>query len=635
MAKKNLEDILHKYWGYDSFRPLQREIMESVMEGKDTIALMPTGGGKSLTYQVSALCMDGICIVITPLISLMKDQVDALRKRKILAQVVHSGMSYRDIDKVLDNCVYGDYKFLYVSPERLETDIFKARVAKMNVSMIAVDEAHCISQWGYDFRPSYLRIENIRALVPNAVVLAVTATATKEVVIDIQAKLGFKKENLFTMSFARKNLSFVVRNAEDKNSMLLKIIYSVKGVGIIYCRTRKETENVAAFLQTEGVPADFYHGGLSYMMRSTKQEAWISEKTIVMVATNAFGMGIDKSNVRFVIHYNMPDTLEAYYQEAGRAGRDGTDSYAVMLSSKNDDDSAMQILTSSFPSVKEIKYIYSLIGNHLGLAIGEGFQSVHDFNIYDFCSKFRIYSTTVLNSIHILELCGYLTLTDNIDNPTRVKFSVSRDELYRIQIERDDIDKFITILMRVYTGIFSQFVAIDEKYLSHLSGYSLSYIGDAFKKLGHLRVINYIPSKQTPLLIMQTERLSLDNIRIDANQYSVRRQRSEKRLDAIMKYKDSINCCRSLLMQRYFGEESNVACGRCDICRSQLHDARAIPKSEDVEVVIIELVSNESLSVKDLLLRIKAPALVIEHHLKKLLAEGKLKIETTGLIALV
>ncbi len=635
MAKKNLEDILHKYWGYDSFRPLQREIMESVMEGKDTIALMPTGGGKSLTYQVSALCMDGICIVITPLISLMKDQVDALRKRKILAQVVHSGMSYRDIDKVLDNCVYGDYKFLYVSPERLETDIFKARVAKMNVSMIAVDEAHCISQWGYDFRPSYLRIENIRALVPNAVVLAVTATATKEVVIDIQAKLGFKKENLFTMSFARKNLSFVVRNAEDKNSMLLKITYSVKGVGIIYCRTRKETENVAAFLQTEGVPADFYHGGLSYMMRSTKQEAWISEKTIVMVATNAFGMGIDKSNVRFVIHYNMPDTLEAYYQEAGRAGRDGTDSYAVMLSSKNDDDSAMQILTSSFPSVKEIKYIYSLIGNHLGLAIGEGFQSVHDFNIYDFCSKFRIYSTTVLNSIHILELCGYLTLTDNIDNPTRVKFSVSRDELYRIQIERDDIDKFITILMRVYTGIFSQFVAIDEKYLSHLSGYSLSYIGDAFKKLGHLRVINYIPSKQTPLLIMQTERLSLDNIRIDANQYSVRRQRSEKRLDAIMKYKDSINCCRSLLMQRYFGEESNVACGRCDICRSQLHDARAIPKSEDVEVVIIELVSNESLSVKDLLLRIKAPALVIEHHLKKLLAEGKLKIETTGLIALV
>ena len=635
MAEKKIEDILRKYWGYDSFRPLQKEIIESVISGKDTIALMPTGGGKSLTYQVSALYMPGICIVVTPLISLMKDQVDALRKRKILAQAVHSGMGYRDIDTVLDNCVYGDYKFLYVSPERLETDIFKARLAKMNVSMIAVDEAHCISQWGYDFRPSYLNIANIRPIVPNAVVLAVTATATKEVVIDIQSKLGFSKENIFTMSFARKNLSFVVREEEDKNSMLLKVIYSVKGVGIIYCRTRKDTENVAKFLQTEGIPADFYHGGLSYMIRSTKQEAWISEKTVVMVATNAFGMGIDKANVRYVIHYNMPDTLEAYYQEAGRAGRDGLESYAVMLSSKNDDKSSLQILEGSFPSIKEIKQIYSLLGNHLGLAIGEGNQTIHDFNVYDFCSKFRMYSTNVLNSLNILELCGYLTLTDNVDNPTRIRFSVSREELYRIQLERDDIDKFVTILMRVYTGLFSQFASIDEKYLSHLSGYSLAYISEAFKKLGQLRVINYIPSRQTPLLIMQSERLDLDNLRINANQYSVRKQRAEKRLDAVLKYKNSTNYCRSLMMQLYFGEENGEPCGKCDICRSHRHNSNAIQKNENIEEVIIKLVTNEAISVKDLALKIKASSSAIEHSLKQLLIDGRVKIETSGLISLL
>ncbi|MEG1935845.1 MAG: ATP-dependent DNA helicase RecQ, partial [Rikenellaceae bacterium] len=351
-----------KYWGYDSFRPLQKSVIESVLAGRDTLALMPTGGGKSITYQIPALAMKGICVVVTPLISLMKDQVDSLRKRKIMAQAVHSGMTSREIDAILDNCVYGDYKFLYVSPERLETDIFRARFERMNISMIAVDEAHCISQWGYDFRPAYLNIQKIRPLAPDAVVLAVTATATPVVVADIQQKLGFKKENVFTMSFARHNISYIVRECEDKRSMILKIIYSLNnGVGIIYCRTRKDCEELSAFLVSSGIKSDFYHGGLSYPMRSSKQESWIKEQIKVVVATNAFGMGIDKHNVRYVIHHDTPDTLEAYYQEAGRVGRDGHTSYAVMLSNKNDNASASRRIEGQYPSIAEIKQIYGLI----------------------------------------------------------------------------------------------------------------------------------------------------------------------------------------------------------------------------------------------------------------------------------
>lgn len=634
----SIDELLKKYWGYDSFRPLQRSVIESVLAGCDTLALMPTGGGKSITYQIPALAKSGICVVITPLISLMKDQVDSLRKRKIMAQAVHSGMTSREIDVVLDNCVYGDYKFLYVSPERLETDIFRTRFEKMNVSMIAVDEAHCISQWGYDFRPSYLNIAKIRALAPDAVMLAVTATATTVVVKDIQQKLGFVEENVFTMSFARHNISYIVRECEDKRSMILKIIYSLNGTGIVYCRTRKDCEELSAFLVSEGVKSDFYHGGLSYPMRNSKQEAWIKEQISVVVATNAFGMGIDKHNVRFVIHHDTPDTLEAYYQEAGRAGRDGKTSYAVLLSNKNDNVAASRRIEGQYPSIDEIKAIYGLICNYLNLAIGEGEQTVHDFNIYDFCSKFRVFSTNVLNSINILQLCGYMTITDNLDNPTRIHFSVSREELYRIQLTRNDLESFLSILLRSYTGLFSQFVPIDEHYLAHISGYTVQYINEAFKKLGQLKVINYIPCRQTPLLIMNTERLSPDNIRIDANQYSLRKEQSIKRLDSIFEYKDSQDKCRSLILQHYFGEQSEYECGTCDVCRAKLKmgDIAAQDKNIDaVKEVIIKVLEQQKVDIKSLMKRVKASQLLIERGVKELLESGEVVQLSDGNIDLI
>lgn len=619
------DELLKRYWGYDSFRPLQKKVIDSVMAGNDTLALMPTGGGKSITYQISALAMSGICVVVTPLISLMKDQVDSLRKRKIMAQAVHSGMTSREIDVVLDNCVYGDYKFLYVSPERLETDIFRARFERMNVSIIAVDEAHCISQWGYDFRPSYLNIAKIRALAPNAVLLAVTATATTMVVADIQQKLGFAKENVFSMSFARGNISYIVRECEDKRSMMMKIIYSLNGTGIVYCRTRKDCEELSAFLVSQGIKSDFYHGGLSYPMRNSKQESWIKEQIMVVVATNAFGMGIDKHNVRYVIHHDTPDTLEAYYQEAGRAGRDGKTSYAVLLSNKKDNASATRRIEGQFPSIQEIKTIYGLICNYLDLAVGDGDQSAHDFNIYDFCSKFRLFSTNVLNAINILQLCGYMTLTDNIDNPTRIHFSVSREELYKIQLTRDDLDGFLSILLRLYTGLFSQFVPIDEHYLAHISGYTVAYINEAFKKLGQLKVINYIPCRQTPLLIMNTERLSSDNIRIDANQYALRKEQSLKRLDSIFEYKDRTDKCRSLILQHYFGEQSDMECGTCDVCRTKLKMQNQKVQNQNVDVVkevIIGVLSQHKTDVKSLMKRVKASQELIERAVKELLQQG-------------
>ncbi|MFI3322223.1 MAG: ATP-dependent DNA helicase RecQ [Rikenellaceae bacterium] len=618
----SIDKILEKYWGYDSFRPLQREIIESILSGKDTIALMPTGGGKSITFQVSALAKKGICIVVTPLISLMKDQIDALRKRRIKAQVVHGGMTAREIDLVLDNCVYGDYKFLYVSPERLETELFRARMARMDVSMIAVDEAHCISQWGYDFRPAYLNIAKVRELAPDAPILAVTATATTEVVKDIEDKLLMSKPRLFRMSFARPNISYVVRNIEDKRSMILKIISALNGVGIIYCQTRNRCEEIAQFLKSQNIPADFYHGGMSHLLRGAKQEQWINEQIRIIVATNAFGMGIDKPNVRFVIHHDTPDTLEAYYQEAGRAGRDGLPSYAVLLTDKNDENSALQRVKAEYPSIDEIKQIYSLVCNYLEIAIGDGEGQSFDFNVYDFCSKFRFFSSHVVNALNVMQLCGYVTLTETINSRTRIHITASREELYRIQLFHSDLENFLAILMRCYTGLFSQFVAIDEKYLSHVSGYSIPYISDAFKKLGQLRVISYIPSKDTPLLIFNNERLAVDNIRIDANQYLLRKKQALKRLDSVFEYSSSNIKCRSLILQNYFGEECSESCGTCDICRARIKVERASEQRDYVKSVtdlIIKKLTSKPYDLKELMIEIKAPKSTIEESVKGLL----------------
>lgn len=562
------EEILKKYWGYDTFRPLQKEIIESVYSGKDTVALMPTGGGKSITYQVAALALDGLCIVVTPLISLMKDQVDALHRKKIAALSIHSGMTQREIDIVLDNCVYGDYKFLYISPERISSPIFKHRFARMNVSMIAVDEAHCISQWGYDFRPSYINIAELRKLQPTATVLAVTATATPAVVKDIGEKLLFVEENIIKMSFERKNLSYIKREVEDKRAHLLKVINSVPGCGIVYVRYREDCENIATFLNEEGISAESYHGGMSYHMRNSKQERFMNGSCRVMVATNAFGMGIDKADVRFVVHFSPSDSIESYYQEAGRAGRDGKPSFAVLLYNKRDIQSIHATLKAQFPPISEIKRHYDLIHSFLSVAYGDGEDSGFDFDVFAFCKQYGLFSSTVLNSIDILNYNGYMTLTEEFENPTRVMFSVNRDDMYRLQIRHKELDNFISLLLRVYTGIFSEFVTIDEEYLARVSGYTVEQINKYFKQLGEQRVIRYIPKKRTPRLTLHVERLPLESLLISHDSYILRRERNEKRTTIMLDYLSSDDRCLSKIMQEYFGETDVKECGKCSWCRS-------------------------------------------------------------------
>lgn len=621
----NLETILKKYWGYDSFRPLQKEIIESVLKGHDTLALMPTGGGKSITYQVSALSKKGVCIVVTPLISLMKDQVDALRRKKILAYAIHSGLTTREIDIILDNCVYGDSKFLYVSPERLATDIFRRRFAKMNVNLIAVDEAHCISQWGYDFRPLYLEIIKIRELQPDVPVLAVTATATKQVAQDIMEKLGFETQNFFSMSFERTNLSFIVRHVDNKFDHALRVISSVKGSGIIYCRTRGRCEEVSQKLQSVGVSADFYHAGLTSKIRELKQDSWLKGSTQIIVATNAFGMGIDKSDVRFVIHYEMPTNLEAYYQEAGRAGRDLKESFAVLLSEKSDVDSISQRVVSEFPSIEKIKEIYHSLFNYLSIAIGDGKDSVTEFNIYDFCAKFKHFSLTTISAFKILQLNGYLTLTDDLDNPTRIMFKVSREELYRIEIAHSDLESLIKILLRVYTGLFSSLVVVDEEYLAKISGYSVTHVAEMFLNLSRLRVISYIPRRRTPLMILHEERLPTNNLYISAQSYSFRRKLAEKRLSSMVEYVTQIDRCRSVLLREYFGETDVLECGKCDVCRK--NGVQKPNEQKLLESKILELIDRGITKIDELPRHIKGDKGDITTHLRLMIEKDVLVLD--------
>lgn len=624
--------ILKKYWGYDHFFPLQEEVIRSVGQGVDTLALMPTGGGKTITYQVPALASEGICIVVTPLISLMKDQIDQLRRRRIPALCVHSGMMSKEIDIALDNCVYGDYKFLYVSAERLHTKIFLSRLARMKVCLLAVDEAHCISQWGYDFRPSYLRIAEIRQIIPDAPVLAVTATATPEVAEDIMLQLRFGKPNVKRMSFARENLSYLVRHTEDKNDHLLRIINSVDGSGIVYVRTRKHAEEISAFLNEHRIDADFYHGGMQHGFRTAKQEAWTGNKRRVIVATNAFGMGIDKADVRYVVHYELPDSLEAYYQEAGRAGRDKKPAFAVLLHTPSDNAALLKRARSEFPSMEQIKQLYESLFNYLQIPIGAGKESVIDFNLYDFCYKFNVFTLTALNSIKILQLNGYVTLTEEIDNPTRVMFSVSREELYRIQVERSDLEKFIRIILRLYTGIFSEFVQIDEEYIAHVSGYTKEYIADAFWKLGQLRVIRYIPRKRTPLLILNEERLPGENLFISSDSYERRKKSTFKRIEAVMEYVNATDQCRSGMLQRYFGEPTAKKCGKCDVCR----DEKAVDKGspENIRDRIAAILETEACDVKKLVSLIRQDAAMIVETIRRMTEENLIEQRSDGILRL-
>ena len=589
---------------------MQREIIESVLSGHDTLALMPTGGGKSLTFQVPALAVEGLTIVITPLIALMKDQVDNLRRRGISAVAVHSGLDSHRIEAALDNCTFGDVKLLYLSPERLATDAFRLRLKRMNVSFVVVDEAHCISQWGYDFRPSYLRIAEIRQMVPEATFLALTASATEVVAKDIMHQLGFSEERVLRSSFARPNLSYVVRKTSDKLEQIVRVIKNVEGTGIIYADTREKCEELTQTLKKEGFKANFYHAGLPAMERSLRQDEWRNDELDVMVATNAFGMGIDKSDVRFVIHYSLCDTLEAYYQEAGRAGRDGKRSYALLLYDDNDITRRRQILESEFPPIEEVKHIYERIACFLQIAIGDGAGLSYTFNIHEFCLRERIFSAKVRSAISLLEQNGYLTLTDEHEQPARMMFECSRDSLYSVHAGGNDMDIMLRTILRKYDGLFTHFRAINELEVAAEAGLSHERVHELMKVLWRMRIIRYIPANNSPMLFYDIERLPTKDIYISPTTYQHRRELMLERYNSIIQYVSNEDECRSRVIENYFGDSEAKPCGVCDTCL-KARDSRR--KVEAIERSIMELLESEELDIKEVVARIDAaPDLVVE-----------------------
>ncbi|MGQ8335437.1 RecQ family ATP-dependent DNA helicase [Sunxiuqinia sp. A32] len=560
------KSILTRYWGYPEFRSMQEEIINSVAEGNDTLGLMPTGGGKSITFQVYSLSKPGMCIVITPLISLMKDQVENLSRKGIKALAIHSGMTMQEVNVTFNSATWGDYKFLYISPERIATERFRERLLQMNINLIAIDEAHCISQWGYDFRPSYLRIVELRELLPDVPLLALTATATTKVVKDIQQRLQFKKENVIQKSFYRDNLVYVVREREDKLNYLLQSVQKVKGSGIIYVRSRKKTRELCDFLRKNKISADYYHAGLSGVNRSKKQEDWKQGKTRVIVSTNAFGMGIDKSDVRFVVHFGIPDSPEAYFQEAGRAGRDEKKAFAVLIYSKADVLALKNQVEKSFPTVDVIKRVYQALCNSLQLAIGYGKNQSYDFHIGDFASKYKIAITTVFNSLKILQREGYLELTEEVDNPSRVHFIVKRDELYRFQVANSSFDGFIKLLLRSYSGLFTNYIGIDEEMLANRAGVNIEVVYRFLNHLNSFKVIHYIPRKKAPYVIFTRERVEIERLKITKENYGDRKKEYQERIDAMIHYTTNNLKCRSQSLLQYFGEKEPVRCGKCDVC---------------------------------------------------------------------
>jgi len=561
--------ILTRYWGFTSFKPLQEEIIRSVAEGRDTLGLMPTGGGKSITFQVPALAMEGTCLVITPLIALMKEQVSRLNNLEIKSLAIHSAMSREEIDITLENCIYGDYKFLYVSPERISTQVFQGKIGRLTLSLVAVDEAHCISQWGYDFRPSYLKIASLRNLIaPEVPFLALTATATPQVIDDIMNKLAFRQNNVLRTSFLRKNISYLVRHAEEKGSYLIKTLNKVKGSGIVYVRSRKRCREVAEILAENGISADFYHAGLSDELRDRKQAAWTTGKTRVIVATNAFGMGIDKADVRFVIHWDIPDSIENYFQESGRAGRDNKPAYAVLLYSPSDKTRLNDSLRLKFPPVEKIKDIYDALCNYLQVPLGSGKDNVFDFNIADFVSRFRLPVIETFNSLAFLQREGYIEFTEEINNPSRVHFVVGRDDLYKFQVANESFDGFIKLLLRSYTGMFTEFVAINEESLARKAAITRDTVYQYLVKLSSMNIIRYIPGKKTALVIFTEERLVRKALMISPDNYLHVKEKYSARLEKIIDYAESKNRCRSVILLDYFGEESD-RCGICDVCRER------------------------------------------------------------------
>ena len=622
--------LLKQYWGYDEFRPLQEEIILSVADQKDTLALMPTGGGKSITFQVYSLSSEGICLVVTPLIALIKDQVENLRSKNIKALAIYSGMSAREIDTALNNAVYGDYKFLYISPERIGSEKFREFLIRMKLNLITVDEAHCISQWGYDFRPSYLTICDLRKIFPDVPVLALTATATDKVVEDIQSKLLFRGKNVLQKSFRRDNLIYLVRDKEDKIGYLTDTIRKAKGTGIVYVRNRKKTREIAQLLQSNNIAADYYHAGLATDIRSQKQDKWMSGECRVIVSTNAFGMGIDKPDVRFVIHLDLPDSLEAYFQEAGRAGRDGKKSVAVLLYNSTDKRRLHKMVTDSFPTIEIIRSVYNSMANYLSIAVGSGKGGIFSFRIEDFSKKFEFQVSTVYHSLKLLERQGYLSYVENVDNYSRVIFTVRRDDLYKIQLGSPELDIFIKLILRSYTGVFTDFVNIDESLLARRLNSTGEQIYDLLKLLAKQKILEYIPARKTPVIVFETERIETNRIRLSADNYQHRKLKYQSQVDSVINYASNNEYCRSVALLEYFGQFNSEPCGSCDVCSGDHGSGISVGDFKRISGKICKVLNDQSCTIDNLIKLINEPEPGILKVSRWLLDNSILKAASNG-----
>ena len=622
------QDILRQYWGYPDFRGIQRDIIESIASGKDTLGLMPTGGGKSITFQVPALAQEGVCIVITPLIALMKDQVQHLKQRGILADAIYSGKTRSEIVQILENCIFGGIKILYVSPERLGTDIFQTKLRHINVSFITVDEAHCISQWGYDFRPSYLKIADIREQKPGIPILALTATATPEVVDDIQEQLHFGEKNVFKMSFERKNLAYIVRTVSDKQHEMIHILQCVKGSAIVYARSRKRTKEMSELINQSGISATFYHAGLDPAVKDERQKAWQADKVRVMVATNAFGMGIDKPDVRMVIHIDCPDSLEAYFQEAGRAGRDGEKSYAVLLYDTSDERKLKKRIDDTFPEKELIKDIYERLAYFFQIGVTSGRGKTFEFNIEKFCYIYKYFPTKVDSALRILEHCGYLHYEDNPDGKARLMFPMGRNDLYMLDNLTPNEDAIITALLRTYGGLFTDYVYIDESLVAYQTELSVQLVYTILKNLSARHIVNFIPQRKTPYITYTRDRVDGDKVIITEEAWESRRTQYVKRIEGILLYAQNNHICRSRQLLRYFGEETKEDCQHCDVCLAhKTKDTEDKKEAKQAKEAILRLLDDKKRHFVTELRQITQPSQLLDDALEYLIAENIIHID--------
>ena len=629
------KEILKRYWGYDDFRGIQREIIESIGLGHDTLGLMPTGGGKSITFQVPALAMEGVCIVITPLIALMKDQVHHLRRRGIFAAAIYSGMQHDEILRTLDNCILGRTKFLYVSPERLTSELFVTKLRHMRISFLTVDEAHCISQWGYDFRPSYLEIANIRTLLPDIPVLALTATATPQVVDDICEKLTLHATqnaphstfNVFRMSFERANLTYLVRHVADKEQELIHILSHTTGAAIVYVRSRRRSKELATALAKAGLEATFYHAGLESDDKDQRQQAWTADRTRIIVATNAFGMGIDKPDVRLVVHYDCPDSIEAYFQEAGRAGRDGQQAYAVLLYNNSDNSKLQQRIDDNFPPREYIRQVYEHLAYYYQIALGDGFGITREFNIDQFCTRFHHFPTRVHSALHILQRAGYIEYDEAPDLQTRVQFLLERQELYRLKDTTPDEERVIVALLRNYGGLFADLGYIDESLIAHDSGIQAAALHQVLTALAQQHIIRYIPRRQIPTIHYLQRRDDPEHIHLSREIYEDRMEQYRLRINAIQHYAQSNGRCRSRMLLEYFGEQNTHNCGHCDVCREQQGNAVDADQLTAAQQAILQLLADHKPHHTTLLHQLPLPSEAIDAALVTLLQDEQIKQE--------